>query len=74
MPKFKITVEEIIDKPGEKYPDKQTIYEQTVEDLNLTAVISTVNKIDRVGAFEVVGTHIIPKPTFPRREKGGKKS
>lgn len=72
MPKFKITVEKITEKAGEKYPDKETIYEQTVEDLDLTAVISTVNKI-RPG-FEVVGTHIIPKPTFPRREKGGKKS
>lgn len=72
MPKYKITVEEIIDKPGEKYPDKTTVYEQTVEDLDLKALISTVNKIS--AGFDVVGTHIIPKPTFPRREKGGEKS
>lgn len=50
MAKYKITVEEILEKEGEKYPETPTIYEQTYEtdDNNweiLENIIKAVNQI-----------------------------
>lgn len=68
MPKYKITVEEIHEIEGEKYPDKKSIYEQTVEELDLKGVIATVNEmnIEQVINMEA--------PKFPVRfKKGGER-
>jgi len=47
MPKYKITIEKIIDPESEeKYPSKEEIYSQTVENLDITGVIYVVNKRD----------------------------
>ncbi len=43
--KYKVTVvRETPVKEGDRYPEKETIYEQTVENLDIQAVISAVNK------------------------------
>lgn len=71
MPKYKITVEELLEKPGEKYPDKTTIYEQTVEDLDLKDVIVSVNKMPRIQNIDMSAKERTTlEPLFPRRVKG----
>ena len=41
--KYKITIEEIIEIDGSKYPDTRTIYEQTTDRLIVQEVVAVVN-------------------------------
>lgn len=43
--KYQVTVELINEVEGKPYPVKETVFEQTVSELDLIAVIKAVNKI-----------------------------
>lgn len=43
--KYKITIDTIEDKTGEKYPSSQEIYQQVVDSLDVQKVIAVVNGI-----------------------------
>lgn len=42
--KYKITISEITHIEGEKYPDSRTVYEQTVDELDVSALVRFVNQ------------------------------
>lgn len=42
--KYKITIETLTENSESKYPDKETIYEQTVETVDLKKVVAIVNE------------------------------
>ena len=46
---YKITISEIIHIEGEKYPDSRTVYEQTVDDLDVAALVRFVNQVTNEG-------------------------
>lgn len=43
---FQITVEKLTNKEGKNYPDREEIYVQVVDEINLLAIINAVNKKD----------------------------
>lgn len=45
--KYKVTVEQLVQNEDSKYPDKETIFEQTIdgEFLDLQAIIQATNSI-----------------------------
>lgn len=43
---YEVTIKELHEVEGKNYPETKEIYQQTVEDLDILAVIRAVNKID----------------------------
>jgi len=40
---YQITVDELVDRPDARYPDKKEVYQQTVQDLDVTALVTFIN-------------------------------
>lgn len=45
--KYTVSIKEVVEVEREKYPSTNTIYEQTVEELDIEDVIAVVNGLDR---------------------------
>jgi len=43
--KYKITIDELIEKEGDSYPKERSVYTQVVENIDLLAVIKAVNSV-----------------------------